>query len=108
VAVELFWTPLARTESPLKVFLHLLGPQAPDGSTIWAQDDQFPQEGRVSTQSWEPGALLRDVYTLAIPPDAPPGEYTLAVGLYDPATGARVPLAGGSGDSAPLLTATLP
>jgi len=108
VAVELFWTPLARTESPLKVFLHLLGPQAPDGSTIWAQDDQFPQEGRVSTQSWEPGVLLRDVYTLAIPPDAPPGEYTLAVGLYDPTTGARVPLAGGGSDSAPLLTATLP
>jgi 4-amino-4-deoxy-L-arabinose transferase-like glycosyltransferase len=106
-AVELFWTPLSQTESSLKVFLHLRGPQAADGSTIWAQDDRFPQEGRVSTQSWQPGALLRDVYSLTIPPDAPPGDYTLAVGLYDPASGARVPLVDG-GDTALLLTITLP
>jgi hypothetical protein len=48
------------------------------------------------------------VYTLAIPPDAPPDEYTLVVGLYDPTTGVRVPLADGGGDSATILTSRLP
>jgi 4-amino-4-deoxy-L-arabinose transferase-like glycosyltransferase len=89
---ELFWEPLARTEQQLTVFFHLLGPPGPDGSPLWGQDDHPPQQGRTSTQAWEPGALLRDIYVLPLPPDLPDGEYAIAVGLYDPVTLERLPL----------------
>lgn len=41
------------------------------------------------------GELLPDRYELVIPPDLPPGTYTLYALLYDPTTGARCPLEGG-------------
>ena len=111
VYVELFWRPTARAAESLKVFLHLLGPVGPDGGILWAQDDRYPQGGRVSTQTWEPDSLLRDVYRLDIPSDAPPGEYTVAVGFYDPRTGERISLenpgAADGSDYAAVFTLTL-
>ncbi|HRE25295.1 MAG TPA: hypothetical protein PK954_01555, partial [Anaerolineales bacterium] len=38
---------------------------------------------------------------LLIPPDALPGRYALYVGLYDPATGARLPVPAPSGCDTP-------
>ena len=43
------------------------------------------------TTQWQPGEYIEDSYTLAIPADAPPGPYTLYVGLYDAATNERQP-----------------
>lgn len=39
-----------------------------------------------------PGEVLTDRYTLQVRQDAPPGEYRLEVGMYDAATGARLPV----------------
>jgi hypothetical protein len=90
VTVELFWKPLKTTEIDYKVFVHLIGPPNSEGSPLWAQDDHPPQQGRASTTFWKTGMLLRDVYRLEIPIDAPAGEYQLTMGFYDPATGERV------------------
>lgn len=88
--LELFWEPLSQTEVPLTVFLHLLGPPRLDGSPLWAQDDHPPQDDPTATQSWQPGAILRDIYTFTLPADLPEGEYALTVGFYDPVTGQRL------------------
>jgi hypothetical protein len=93
LAVELFWVPLRRSEADLTVFVHLLGPPRADGSPLWAQDDHPPQRGRANTTIWRVGQILRDVYQLTIPPDTPAGIYHLTVGLYDPVSGQRVPIA---------------
>ena len=69
------------------VFTHLLGPAKPDGSTVWAGHDAQPGQGSVPTTTWAPGDLILDEYQLQLPPDAPPGEYEIEVGLYDPASG---------------------
>jgi 4-amino-4-deoxy-L-arabinose transferase-like glycosyltransferase len=112
VHVEVFWRPLGQTGEDLKTFAHLWGPARPDGSIIWAQDDRFPHDGWVSTQSWTQGELLRDVYHLTLPLDPLPGEYVIAAGLYDPANGERVtaydPQGDGEADHAVVYTLTLP
>jgi hypothetical protein len=88
--VELFWLPTGQTDLDLTVFVHLLGPPKADGSIYWAGHDHPPQGGRTGTSSWQDGMLLRDVYQIAIPPDAPPGTYTVAAGYYNPADNTRV------------------
>jgi hypothetical protein len=34
------------------------------------------------TYLWDEGERIQDEYALAIPPDAPPGAYQIAVGMY--------------------------
>ena len=43
------------------------------------------------TTQWQVGEYVEDSYTLPIPPDAPPGPYTLYVGIYDAASNERRP-----------------
>ena len=91
--VELIWRALGPAETPLKAFVHLYcGPQP---ETLRTQDDQFLQDGRVDARSWTHGMLLRDVYELPLDAGELPGDCVLRVGLYDPASGARVPLPDG-------------
>ncbi len=88
--LELFWEPLGQSEVPLTVFVHLLGPPRPDGSPLWAQDDHPPLHNLTTTQDWHSGKLLRDIYVLTLPTSLPEGEYAIAVGFYDAATGERL------------------
>ncbi len=81
------WYALRQPEAIYAVFNHLI---ASDGS-IAAQVDGWPQEGRLLTTQWQPGEYIEDHYTLRIPADAPPGPYTLYVGLYRADTGERLP-----------------
>jgi hypothetical protein len=52
-----------------------------------------------------PGTIYRDVYALPIY-GLPAGDYTLRVGLYDPASGQRLSV--GNGDGLRLQQVTLP
>jgi hypothetical protein len=54
---------------------------------VWAGGDAQPGQGSVNTTTWAPGDLILDEYQLQLPPDAPPGEYEIEIGLYDPAGG---------------------
>jgi mannosyltransferase len=79
------WYARTRPTAIYAVFNHLV---SADG-TLVAQADGWPLEGRMLTIQWQAGEFIEDTYTLAIPPDAPPGPYTLYVGLYDAAGGER-------------------
>jgi hypothetical protein len=46
------------------------------------------------TNRWQVGQVLRDRHTLKIPADLAPGNYTVEIGMYLPATGARLPIDG--------------
>lgn len=71
LTVILFWQPGARTTDT--VFVHLIGaPHPGTGSPLWSQDDHPPTQA------------ARDVYTLNLT-DVLPGDYTVQIGLYDPA-----------------------
>lgn len=73
-----------------------------------AQRDSEPGCTKYEMEDWRPGDLNYDPATLTIAPDAPPGTYSVIVGLYDDETEERYPVfaADGAplGDFVPLTT----
>ena len=70
-----------------RVFVHFLDA---DGRMLWADDHDPP----VPARDWRAGQTFAYSRRLAIPEDAYVGEATIAVGLYNPPLGERLPLAG--------------
>jgi hypothetical protein len=85
----LVWTPYQKLNSDYKVFVHVWDAK---GQAVF-QHDKRALNDLLPMSSWVPGSMLRDPYAMVIPPDLPPGEYNVAVGVYDPtAQGARLPV----------------
>ena len=76
--VNVHWQALAAMPEAYTGFLHLDGP---DGRLI-TQDDHELGRGFYRTLYWQPGEVVREKYTLALPKEIPAGEYTLRVGVY--------------------------
>jgi hypothetical protein len=85
--ITLYWRAVGPSGPSHSVFVHAL---AADGR-ILAQHDGVPADGTRPTRGWLPGEVIADAHPLR----RPPGTVALAVGLYDPATGLRVPLTTG-------------
>ncbi len=90
--VVLYWQAAAPVTGRYTVFTQLFDPA---GSLV-AQQDNWPVRGLAPTDTWQPGALIRDPYVLTIPRDGQPGAYRLWVGLYDDAGRRTLTLADGS------------
>jgi hypothetical protein len=75
-----------------KVFLHLRGR---DGA-IMAQDDRAPCANSLNEADWRPGNIVMESYQLSLPSDTPPGDYELWLGMYDAASGVRLPVTASS------------
>jgi hypothetical protein len=61
-----------------KVFTHLLD----SNSRVVAQRDAEPADNLRPTSSWKPGERIEDNYGITVPPNLPPGSYTLEIGMY--------------------------
>lgn len=85
--LTLYWQPTTTTGERLTVFVHLLDARG----EIIGQSDSEPVGGERPTSSWLPDEYIADRHTIHVRGDAMIGPATLAVGLYDPATGQRVP-----------------
>jgi 4-amino-4-deoxy-L-arabinose transferase-like glycosyltransferase len=85
--LTLVWRSVA-SEHPInyKVFVHLVDE---DGAIV-AQSDAYPVGRFRPTTSWRSGEVITDEHTLSVPVGGEAGEYTLWVGLYDPATVQRL------------------
>nr|MCU0509317.1 hypothetical protein [Anaerolineae bacterium] len=88
---------------PYTRFLHFWSPEL----GMAAQADSEPAGGRNPTWAWTRGETVVDVVRLTVAADAQPGAYQLRAGLYDPASGARVPLRTREGEPLPDDIATL-
>lgn len=88
VRVTLVWKATSRVDSDYVVFLHLLNSQG----DIVAQRDGPPQDGSYPTSLWGPGEFVADEHELSIPGNLPAGVYDLAIGLYRPDSGERLPV----------------
>ncbi len=98
--ITLHWQGVAQADTSYKVFVHLL-----DGDErIVAQDDSLPRAGQAPVTSWMRDEVVSDSHELALPPGVPAGRYRLEMGLYDPASGARVPVLA-SGEAAASVDA---
>ncbi len=92
--LTLYWQAQSVVEQRYKVFTHVLGEtfNAQTGSFIWGQQDNEPVSDTRPTSTWRVGEVIVDSYGIAIDPAAPGGDYTVEIGMYDPATGTRVPV----------------
>lgn len=78
VTATLYWRLLRPLSTNYTSFVHLI-----DGrDKKIAQHDAPPGGVYYPTSLWQPGELLRDRHTLALPEVIPPGPYRLRVGLY--------------------------
>jgi hypothetical protein len=48
--------------------------------------------GAIPTSTWQPQRYITWTHTVPVPPDIPPGDYRITLGLYDPADFTRLPL----------------
>jgi hypothetical protein len=102
--LTLTWQGDGATDIAYTVFVHLVGPDGlPHG-----QLDYFPGGGSAPTTSWAPGQVIVDELALPIAGDATPGTYHIAVGLYDAASGGRLPITDSSGQRLPNDQVILP
>jgi hypothetical protein len=93
VQLTLYWQATGRMDKSYKVFTHLLDAN----ERIAAQQDSVPVGGQRPTTGWASGEVIVDPYTLAVKPDAAPGDYVLEIGLYEAATGERLPVRDAAG-----------
>jgi hypothetical protein len=93
IPLTLIWRTSAPAPEPLSVFVHVY---AADGA-LWGQSDKLDPADNFPATRWPPFALLRAEHTVAVFPDAPPGRYTLAVGVWYRPTGARMPVLDAAG-----------
>jgi len=104
--LTLTWRASRPVSQRLKVFAHLV-----DGAgQLVAQRDSEPRGGTLPTTSWRPGQDITDRLAVILPSELPAGPISLVVGLYDPATGRRLPVTTSSGqgmDHLQLTTFTL-
>ncbi len=91
--LRLSWQALSPLADTYTVFLHLIGS---DGVRV-SQSDGPPLGGLYPMHLWDPNVHYPDSRTLALPGDLAPGRYRLEVGLYQPATGGRLPVTEGPG-----------
>lgn len=89
--LTLHWRALSEMDTSYTVFVHVVGP---DGS-IRGQWDSVPGQGTLPTTGWVKDEVIVDEYLVPMNEDAPPWQYTILVGMYDPRTGERLRVAGG-------------
>lgn len=102
VTVKVRWRAAAEMQQAYKVFVHVL---SADGSSVVAQRDAEPQDGRAPTTAWVAGEVIEDEYAIALPASLAAGQYPIEIGVYDPRGGARLSLA--NGDNRLILPTTL-
>lgn len=105
-----------RAVLPLDLTWRLTGPGDGDavvglrlvGATghVWAQRDTRPRDGLLPFSSWTPGEAGHDRHGLLVPAGTPPGDYRLALRVYDARSLAVLPAVfdGGSGGEVTLGT----
>lgn len=96
ILLALHWQVLRPVTYDYHVFVHLL---TATGERLTQRDGQ-PVQWLRPTSSWQPGEEIADHYAMLLPEDAAAGLYTIAIGLYDPVSGVRLPVSAGAGDYA--------
>ena len=102
--LTLYWQAGGPTDLDYTVFAHLVGPDGrPHG-----QVDTMPAGGAAPTTSWAPGQVIVDELAIPVAADGPAGAYHVAIGMYDAASGGRLPITDASGEPLPNDQVVLP
>jgi hypothetical protein len=93
--LSLYWQSSAPMDTSYTVFVHLQDRRG----HIQAQSDSIPGAGALPTTGWAEGEVITDSYQIPLAADLLPDVYSLAAGMYDSATGARLPASDIDGQS---------
>jgi hypothetical protein len=85
--LTLYWRAARQLDIDYQVFVHLLDASG----TLVAQSDKL-NPGEFPTHRWPLDKYVPDAHQLTLPPDLPPGDYTLAAGLWVQGEGWRLPV----------------
>ncbi len=96
INLHLFWLAEQDISEEYTVLVHLLD----DNGNVVAQGDAPPLGNSWPTSRWQAGDRIRDFHIIATEPDLPEGQYTLAIGLYDPISVINLPVQGQGADPA--------
>ncbi len=100
IPVWLRWIAEQQIDQSYTVFVHLIN----EGNQLFAQQDYTPMGGAFPTQLWIPrwieGQMINDPYTIDLPSDLPPGEYSIEAGMYGMTSGKRMTIIGHDGSLA--------
>ncbi|MFQ5613285.1 MAG: 6-pyruvoyl-tetrahydropterin synthase-related protein [Anaerolineae bacterium] len=95
--LSLYWQADAPPEKDYTIFVHFL-----DGAgNILAQSDSAPYGGLYPTGDWRPGQIILDLRSAPGSSTDLSRLATIAIGLYDPASGERLPAIKAKGGALP-------
>jgi len=92
--VKLYWQAPVKLKERYTVFVQLVGMQynPKTNGPLWAGHDSEPLDGGYPTTQWFVDVPIADTHLLAIPSDAPPGDYELWAGMYTQPDIKRLPV----------------
>jgi hypothetical protein len=96
ITPTLYWQSTAPLDRDYTVFIHLRDA----AGRVVAQTDTPPLQNFYPTSAWQPGEILNDTHQIDLPAGLAPGRYRLVAGLFDPATGQRLPVEDANGQDA--------
>jgi hypothetical protein len=79
IRLLLYWEGRADVSGDYTVFVHLTDEE----EQVRAQGDSAPAGGIYPTWAWIPGEVVEDEHLVPLEVDVPPGNYHLAIGLYE-------------------------
>jgi hypothetical protein len=94
IEVILYWRAFGYLDRQYTIFMHV---RDAAGETV-AGWDMMPRYNTFPTTDWPLVERIDDVHIVPLAQDLPPGEYTVALGMYDWATGVRLPAYARSGE----------
>jgi hypothetical protein len=86
--LDLFWRADRALQEVYTVFVHLVDASG----RVVADADSPPYRGMFPTDRWTIGEIVRDRHMLIIPANLVSGDYSIAIGMYLPSTGERIPI----------------
>jgi len=93
LSLALYWKSATETGTAYRAFVHL------GENPVWGQRDDDPA-CRLPTSLWRTGQTAVGQFRVTVPPETPPGDYPLVVGLYHPGTLERLPVQDAQGQAA--------
>jgi len=108
LTVTLYWQAEEPPDADYTVFVHLTD----EAGNLLGQHDGPPRDGAYPTSWWLPGDAVTDQHSIPCGASCQLAPLHLQVGMYDPATLARLPVYDGAGqrlteDTIPLTQVTL-
>jgi uncharacterized membrane protein len=90
LCTTLYWQPETTIAADYTVFLHFVDATG----YVHAQRDSLPAFGFYPMVQWQPEEIVGDMHCIQVPTNLAPGDYSINIGIYDSASGQRLPLTG--------------